>query len=286
MQDFTISSSSPIDKSNSLGIFSPTKRYEPETKSREWRIAQWGTRLPIYPSDFKMTKDNLWIAENDCKRIEIYFADSGSYLKLFCKGISELNGRLRKYGEPWPHLLIEYKFSPIISPANSKIGFEIKFRITNCTVDPNLLSKIDNSLHTAQITAYWTIANKNPNSNDYNDYFWFGIPLFDYRYPIPPKYFDLDKGAPTTTNKLIYVVDGNTLWKEPTGDGKEKYLNISLSPIIKNAIKEIKDKGFFVNSNISDFYLTSFNLGWEITGPFNAEVEITKLNFTAKIEGD
>ncbi len=286
LHGFVISTSSPTDKPNFLGFFNPNNNQSLTPNTWEWRLAQWGTRLPLSISDFKIIDKSNWFAENEVKKIEFYTIENVPHLKLFCKGTSEFNGKLRKYGEPWPHLLIEHKFPRTIKTFNSEINFEIKFRITNCTEDPNLASKIDSSLHTAQITAYWTIANKNQSSKDYDDYFWFGIPLFDYRYPIPPKHFDKDKGAPSTTNKLIYVVEGKTLWDKPTGDKKEKHLTVSLSPLINNAIRDIKDKGFFTNSNASDFYITSFNLGWEITGPFDAEIEISRLNFTAKVIGD
>ncbi|MCX8066021.1 MAG: hypothetical protein N3G21_12780 [Candidatus Hydrogenedentes bacterium] len=282
LNGFLISASNPANKPNHIGFFCPVETKNLNKVELPVRIAQWGSRMPISPNDFKMLENCKWTANNGCKKVEIIACGEGEIIRLNCNGITEFEGKSRKYGEPWPHLLVEHTNLPSLSISKLEMVFEIKFKITKCIIQPELKNSLDPSLHTAQVTAYWTVSDKNPNSPSYNDYFWFGIPLFDYRSSIPPKYCDLDKGAPNTTNKLIYVVDGNSLWDKPTGDGDWKYLKTNVGYLLKSALEEIKSKGYFINSDLENFYLTTFNLGWEVTGPFDAEIEIANLKFTAK----
>lgn len=283
LNGFLISTPNPSEKPNYIGCFFPVKSNPPCLELPPLRIAQWGTRIPISPNDFKSIDNCLVIANNECKKFEITICNKErETIKLNCNGIAEFEGKLRRYGEPWPHLLIEHTNLSSINISQFELNFEIKFRISKCTVDPDLEEKIDQSLHTAQVTAYWTVVDKNPNSPHHNDFFWFGIPIFDHRYDIPPKYCDLDKGAPTATNKIIYVMDGTFLWRCPTGDGDWKSLKTEITPFIMDALKEIKGRGYFINSNPEDFCLTTFNIGWEVTGPFDGEIEFATLRLTAK----
>lgn len=77
-------------------------------------------------------------------------------------------------------------------------------------------------------------------------------------------------------------MDGTFLWRCPTGDGDWKSLKTEITPFIMDALKEIKGRGYFINSNPEDFCLTTFNIGWEVTGPFDGEIEFATLRLTAK----
>lgn len=274
---FVLTTSRPVDKPNTLGVLTLYSNKSTDNQPA-WRLAQWGTQFLLTPGSFNKEDETTWTIKNQAKKITLQKENQNWGITLNCNGITEYQGRLRKYGEPWPHLLIEKHFDEGIKIQENKIYFNIEFRITNCSCDPGLKDKLDPTLHTAQITAYWTVRNTNLNSNDFNEYFWLGIPLFDSRYPIPPEYINVDKGSAYTTNKLIAVVDGKRFYDHNTGDGDWKKLDVLLNPLFEEALNKCKAKNFLKDSNIEDFVLSSFNLGWEITGPYNAEIQIKHLS--------
>ncbi|HOV32214.1 MAG TPA: hypothetical protein PLX23_02470 [Candidatus Hydrogenedens sp.] len=274
---FVLTTSRPVDKPNILGVLTLCPNKQTNNKPT-WQLAQWGTQFLLTPGSFNQVNETTWTIKNQAKQITIQEENQDWGISLNCNGIVEYQGRLRKYGEPWPHLLIEKNFDEGIKILGNNIYFNIEFRITNCSCDPTLKDKLDPTLHTAQITAYWTVRNANSKSKDFNEYFWFGIPLFDARCPIPPEYINVDKGSTYTTNKLIAVIDGKRFYDHNTGDGDWKKLNILLNPLFEEALNKGKAQNFLKDSNIEDLVLSSFNLGWEITGPYNAEIQIKHLS--------
>ncbi len=274
---FYLTTVRPVENPNILGTLS----FPYTTKSEQkplWRLAQWATNFPLSPGTFEKKSETTWIANNEAKKITLIKEKDTRAIRLNCNGIEEYQGKLRKYGEPWPHLLIEKTFPDGIKITDRELLFNLEFKILNCLCDSSLKDNIDPTLHTAQISAFWTVQNINPASKDFKDFFWFGIPLFDTRYSIPPEYINPDRGSAYTTNKLITLIDGKQFYEENTGDGNWKKLNVLLNPLLKEALKKGQSRGFLTNSNLEDFVLTSFNLGWEITGPYNAEVEIQNLS--------
>ncbi|HOK09457.1 MAG TPA: hypothetical protein PLT82_07675 [Candidatus Hydrogenedens sp.] len=274
---FWLTSVYPTDKPNIAGkLILPS--ITQENKPPIWKIAQWGTQYPLNSGVFQQQNETTWFIENEAKKVMLLKKNNHWAILLNCNGITEYNGKLRKYGEPWAHVLIEKHFPQEIKIKEYDLKFEIKFQITRCMCDSTLKEKVDPHLHTAQITAYWTVKNTNPRSPDYEDYFWFGIPIFDARYTIPPEYISKDVGSAYTTNKLIAVIDGNRFYKGNTGDGTPKMLNVTLNSYIEESLNKGKNQGFLKNSNIDDLSITSFNLGWEVTGPYNAEIEISHIS--------
>lgn len=274
---FNLTTARPTDNPNILGTLILPSLSKPEHEPL-WNLAQWATNFPLSAGIFNKEGETTWSAINTAKKVVLHKRNNLWSIILNCNGIVEYQGKLRKYGEPWPHLLIEKKFNEGIKITENKLDFNLKFKITSCICDEKLKESLDPTLHTAQISAFWTVKNNNPDSKDYKEFFWFGLPLFDARYSVPPEYINPDKGSVYTTNKLITVIDGKRFYNENTGDGNWKILSVCLNPLLEEALSNGQSRGYLTNSHIEDFILTSFNLGWEITGPYNAEVEIQNLS--------
>ncbi|MGC8738399.1 MAG: hypothetical protein ACP5UA_07095 [Candidatus Hydrogenedens sp.] len=274
---FNLTTVRPMDKPNTLGTLTLPSPPQIE-QSPIYRLAQWATNFPLYSGVFTKAGENTWIARNEAKKNVLHKKDNLWSIVLNSNGITEYQGKLRKYGEPWPHLLIEKAFPEGIKITGNNLAFNLEFRITNCICDDRLKENIDPTLHTAQISAFWTVKNNNPNSKDYKEFFWLGLPLFDARYPIPPEYINIDIGSTYTTNKLITVIDGKRFYEDSTGDGDRNKLNTLLTPLFEEALNKGQKRGYLTKSHIEDFILTSFNLGWKITGPYNVEIEIRNLS--------
>jgi hypothetical protein len=247
----------------------------------DWRIAQWATRDLIQPGKCVQSPAGVWIAENSAKRVEIERSGTGvTRLLLEGRAIYEYNGHLRANGEPWPHLLIEQGFpAPLRIDAQKRLRFALDVRVPFCKAAPG---KLDPGLHTAQASAYWTVHNVTAGNPDEHDMIWFGIPLFDARYDIPPGNYAIDGGKADASGKFICLMDGKRFWNEPTGDGKWRRLDVDLIGLLRDGLAITQEHGHLKNTTLKDLAITSFNLGWELPGSYDAALEIRGLSMKAE----
>jgi len=280
---FVLSAATIVDRPIEIGHLPPLLG---EEKGR-WRIAQWGTRHLLTPGEWRVEGDRH-VVENEAKSITVTRSDEGApVLGLGLWGLQEFGDHLRALGESWPHLLIEERFAtPVKLDSDASVDFGIRFRVLKATASLPEGKELDPSLHTAQVTAFWTLANRNEESPDFGEQMWFGIPLFDVRHEIPAGHQALDGGQEHATGKFIYVPDGNRFWKGNTGDGNWHEAMISLAPYLEEGIAVASSHGYMKNTKLSDCVLTSFNMGWEVTGPYDALIEITDLYFGPGAKGD
>jgi hypothetical protein len=249
-----------------------------------WRLAQWASRFLLEAGMCKPGTEGAWVAETPGKRVALRRAgNDAASLLLEAKGITEYAGKLRQPGEPWPHLLIEQHFaSPIKLNALAQLNFAIEMRIDRCKPDPAAEGKLDKGLHTAQASAYWTVHNITHGNHDYQEMIWFGIPLFDARYDVPPAYYAVDAGKEDASGKFICLLDGKRFWSGRTGDGQWRKLNADLLILMREALATAKTRGYLKTTEFEDLAVTSFNLGWEIEGPYDAALEFRGLSMKAQ----
>ncbi len=249
------------------------------TKTPLWRLAQWGTRFSLESAEQQVLPDGTRILENEGKTMKILpggLAGEGVYLGV--NGGAEYGDRLRQYGEAWPHLLIEQKMEARSFAEFTAVPFAVEFRVEKC--DAASAKPMDNSLHTAHITAFWTVHNVNKNSKNHRDMIWFGVPLYDVRYPNPQGHQALDVGQEDATGKFICTIPGNRLFDEPIAIGKWYTLSCDLVPLIKEALASSKAKGYLTETSYADLAATSFNLGWEVPGTYDCAITLRNLSLT------
>lgn len=244
-----------------------------------WRLAQWGSRHLIEPGVFAPAGEGKWVAETPGKRVVVERAAEGAAsILLEVNGGTEYGGHYRQMGEFWPHLLIEQKFDPPIQVATAgELRLGLEFRVVHCGVVPGMESGLDPGLHTAQVSAYFTVHSMMYGKPNPDEMFWFGIPLFDARHAVPPGHYALDI-APGGGGKFICNLDGKRFWQGNTGDGEWRRLDADLPALLREALGIAQQHGQFKERRVEDLALTSFNLGWEVPGPYNAAIEIRGLN--------
>lgn len=161
----------------------------------------------------------------------------------------------------------------------AQLIFRLRFRVDGVRADPALVSRLDPSLHTAQASAYWTGSVELADGS--RDMFWLGIPLFDARYAVPPTYCAMDAGFPGASRKYICTVAGDRFWTGSTGDGAPREREVDLVPLLREALQTIQEQGGLQAARPETLRVTSFNLGWEIPGPYDARLEIFGLSLWA-----
>ncbi len=251
-----------------------------------WRLCQWGTRYSMASSRCIHHPNGDMSYENEAKKILIGAENSENRdLILEVRGSKEYE-RARKDGESWPHLLVEQDAAAIYTIDKlEKLELKLAIRLLYCK---NHIGKEDYNpqLHTAQFQMFLVIKNVNGQSEDYGNYYWFGVPFFDERYDISPKYVAKDAGKEDATGKLIYTIDGKEVSNAPLKEGRWRAMQKDLLPYIKEGLKEAVRKGHLSGDKLADYAIVNMNMGWEIPGTFDAAVQIKDLEIVAVLKDD
>jgi len=119
------------------------------------------------------------------------------------------------------------------------------------------------------------------NSNDYGNYFWFGVPFYDSRHDIPPSYKAKDVGKADATGRFIYTIDGENVTSEPLKENQWAEIEIDLLPYIKAGLQEAVKRGYLTDSNPGNYAVVGMNMGWELPGTFDASIQVRDLGLRA-----
>jgi hypothetical protein len=243
-----------------------------------WDLAQWSSRFPLRPSDRRATNGNM-VGGNRAKSVVVGKAGSPSAGFSLAVNAEQEYTRARKTGdEPWVHLLAQQEFeNPPTLGGLAACKFHVEARL--------MLSKLVNpgdyapSLHAAQYFIYLTVANLNPKSAGYHECFWFGIPVYDNRSRVVGAYEAQDFGG---TKLFIFTPSSDTFCPGSIHDGEWVTLEKDLLPLMLQGIEHARSKGFLKGSNDpADYCPIGMNIGWEVPGLFNVDLQIRNLSLTA-----
>ena len=249
--------------------------------SHPWKMAQWWTPFDFASAPMRKTEEGAYVYENVSRYLEVDPSKGQMTMRLNSyKEYMEKFGHSRVGTENWSHFLIEQDFASAPKLSELKhVYVHLKFKITpNVDLDPG------QAVPCSQITWYFTITDvRNGDSgyqsgNNDNDFFWFGLPLFDSRFPFVNEYHHVDSGFVGATNRLIYSMGSDTYFDTPVQVGEERVLELDILPYIKRAYLYGYDNGAMPNSSWGDLVLNYMNLGWELPGSFDSGVTISELS--------
>lgn len=246
-----------------------------------WRLCQWATKYSLAAVPCVRGTAGDLSYENEGKRVVVGGLDSPHRdLILDVRGGAEYGNRARRSGESWPHLLVEQD-AVVLRPLDqlNEIRFTLSLRLLHCTSHMPA-DRYDPGLHAAQFQMFFIVKNIGPESQDRNDYYWFGVPFFDNRHDIPPAFMARDAGKGDATGKFIYTVDGKAAGITPLRAGQWLALDADLLPFIKSGLQEAVKRGYLKDADPHHYVVANMNLGWEIPGTFDAAIQIKDLNIS------
>lgn len=240
-----------------------------------WRLCQWGTKYSLAKAQCIHDADGGFSYGNEAKKVVVGTEGSDNRdLILEIKAGAEYGNQARKYGESWPHLLVEQqacKEYPLDKLAG--LDFALKIKLLYCE-HKMIKETYDPTLHAAQFQIFLVVKNINRQSEDYENYYWFGVPFYDSRYEIPPSYKAKDTGKADATGKFIYTIAGEQVNNERLKPNEWAEINADLLPDIKAGLKEAVERGYLKSSNPADYAVAGMNMGWELPGTLDASVQV------------
>jgi hypothetical protein len=257
-----------------------------------WSVAQWGCTENFLDADFTRT-GNILKYQDKAKIIEMDATKTGN-IKIGVKGSIEYGqdeeGNYKdrlSVTENWPHNIIGQTINSKSLSDSEKIIMQLEYTVPYCDRLSNV--ELDTSLHAAQFQWFITLSNANTESESYGQTMWFGFSMFDTRSidKCPNGMAAYDGGKEDSTGLFIYMfsldsVDTTKEFNEvtkPTSVINTKInVSVDIVPYINAALLSAQKKGALNGATIDDLIIGSTNIGWEIPGSYDVEVDINSLN--------
>jgi len=242
-----------------------------------WFLAQWNSKLSLTNA----LRINLPGGEvkfsNKAKTI--IFGNENSKHADIALGVDsrcEFGRKVRKKGEPWPHLLLNQDDIEIIPFKNiDKVQIYLDAKLLK---NKRFKRKgYDLNMHCAQFMLTLIIQNRNKKSDGFGDFIWFNVQIFDDRRKFQPVFAAQDAAAPP--GKFIYAPATKSFTKKNLHDGRWVTFSKNLMPFLAKALKTARKKGYLKRSpNPNDFAISSVILGWEVTGINDVMMQVRNLS--------
>jgi len=247
-----------------------------------WRLCQWGTKHSLAKAHCIHHANGSISYNNKAKRVLVGAEDSDNRdLILEIRGSAEYGTKARKYGESWPHLLVEQqvcKVYPLDQLAKLHLTLKVKLLYSENHTTREAYSP---TLHAAQFQMFLVVRNVNKQSKNCGNYYWFGVPFYDSRYDIPPSHKAKDNGKTDATGKFIYTIAGEQVNTEHLKKNQWVEIDVNLLPHIEAGLEEAARRGCLTDLNPGDYAVTGMNMGWELPGTFDASIQIRDLGILA-----
>ncbi|MDB6028308.1 MAG: hypothetical protein JWM68_4531 [Verrucomicrobiales bacterium] len=250
------------------------KGREPKAKA-VWGLSQWSSKFPLDPATLTV-RDGVAVCSNSAKGITLGPTKTGKAdFSMAVNTGPEYGEHARKAGDPWVHLLVEQEFNP---PAPLSNTASATLHIETRLLHARDLHKGDYSpeVHAAQFQLFFTVQNRNQQSSGHGDLLWFGVPIYDNRDRFTKAFKAQDFGG---TKKFIFMPEGKTFTPKSAHDGKWIVIDKDLLPLMREALETAWAQGFLTQSKrIGDYYIGGMNMGWELPGTFDVEMQVRNLS--------
>ncbi len=262
-------------------------QYNPALGTPIWRLAQWNSRFNILDGSSDVMPSGSTRYYDSGKSVILGPEDSSdAHLVFHLNSNIEYQGVHRSASEPWPHLLAQQRISPpdtygyggqwLHELTEVRLHFEAILRHAEMFHTPAYTP----NLHTAHFLMFFLIQNLNQASSGYGDFYWLGVPVWDERYIVTAtSIIPGDQGL----GKLIYTPGQATYTSGSLHHGNWVTFDTDLLPLIYQGLEEAWSRGFLQGSqDPGDYKIGGMNLGWEVPGLNDVEVQVRDLSLLMK----
>jgi len=244
-----------------------------------WDLDQWSSKHPLALTAAEALADGSLCYSNLAKTVTLGAAGSErGDLGMAVRASAEYGSRARKSGEPWVHLLVE---QTIANPPSLAELSAARLHVEARWIASERRSMPDYSpgLHAAQFQIFFSVQNLNRQSPGYGKYLWFGIPIYDDRHRVVPSHKARDTGG---TSMFIYTPSGDVFSAKSAHDREWITIDKDLLPLMREGLEYAWRRDFLKESQaLTDYRIAGMNIGWELPGTFDVDLEIRRLSLRA-----
>jgi len=251
-----------------------TMQWDSTNGNPVWSLGQWNTSYSIVNAvPVQLPSGSVEFA-NATKRVVMGPINSSDADLIFM-----VDTRLETTvpGVSWPHLLTEQDLSSrtYFLSQLSGLDFHVEAILNSANLyDPGAVG---------QFLVYIIIQNRNTASSGYGKFYWFGIALYDNRYPnqylSTTMYYQYDAGS----GMMLCQMPQAGFASGKIHDGNWVVFDGNILPRVIEAFNYFKSTGGIpANSNMSDFCISGINMGWEVPiAHYRGEIQVRNLGLKA-----
>ncbi|MBI5820068.1 MAG: family 10 glycosylhydrolase [Verrucomicrobia bacterium] len=241
-----------------------------------WEMAQWSSKYPLAGGAPQRLDGGGLRWANEAKAVTLGpVSNASADLTLAVNASAEYGTRARRQGEPWVHLLVDQPFNDppaLAGLLEARLHAEGRLLRSTCVRTDDYTP----GLHAAQFQIFFTVQNLNRQSKGYGRYLWFGVPIYDDRRRVPNAHKSQDTGG---TGMFIFTPGGKTFTGQSAHDGAWITIDCDLLPLMREALETAWQRGFLIESkDLADYRISGMNIGWEVPGIFDVEMQIRNLS--------
>lgn len=259
-----------------------------------WNMAQWGCTHDMTQVG-KLTRNGSVLSYDDGGKFLSFDAAKTGTITLGIKGSEEYtrdeSGAVRERTDPlenWPHILIEQGIGYDIPADAQHLYMELNYKVTKCeSLVDRTKYPLNADINAAQFQWFITLTDTDEESVSFGNSMWFGFSMFDTRSlgSCPPGMDNYDGGKEDSTGLFIYMFSLGTKMSSIEADtpsavvGESKHVKVDILPLLGTALRTAQRKGALKGASVEHLRIGSTNIGWELPGNFDAEAEISGMNF-------
>lgn len=282
----------PTDDGRVKGVF----RTSGQVGDPVWTLAQWASRHsfadPAATRQYQ-PEEGVFAISNASKRVTADTRRGELELALFASACYD---RPRRAGESWPHLLAQAPLTDTRYPADAcRVAALKRLDVAfDCRLDffADRQPEADPKLHAAQFQLFLYVQNLTQGDDGFGDMLWFGIPVFDNRFPVKEETYQRDGGKADASGKFIYSLPSRACLADGEGfvrggrllagrDARWAKVRVDAAPWIVYAYRLARKHGYLQTTELDDLYVSGLNVGWEMPGAYDAAMRLRGLSVKA-----
>lgn len=257
-------------------------QYGTPSSGPAWTLSQHGD---VYSLNDKYNKiaggvptdngDGSYTMSDESKTVIANPSAGSLYLEL---NTSKEYARDRKNQEEWCHILLDTGFKETVSLVDLE-SCELTIDLDLKKFENHMYGTVNPDVHAAQFLMYIVV--KSIGGTTQGNWFWFGIPFFDNRYPTGlPEGGLVDAGGAGATGKYIYQTPTNSFLPGGLQLNEKASIDFDIVDAIGQGLVYAQNHGQMLGATVDDLQFSYMNIGWEVPGTYDVGVEIS--NFSIK----
>lgn len=204
-------------------------------------------------------------------------------ITMECNASAEYKG-IRRYDQPSVTLTVDAPTDTLSLANCESLRLSLSYRVLSYEDCMGFLADV--GFHAASFCVSFLVRNVNRESRSLGDCFRVSLLLFDNRFIGLAREAGVSSKNSTFGEVFTYYPK-SLMYMPSTLNGKlpkEKQLtelNVDLLPIISTALTTGEAQGLVSDTTLADWEVVACDMGWEMTGTYNAVVRVKKLQLAA-----
>ncbi|MBO4558186.1 MAG: hypothetical protein J5693_06220 [Bacteroidales bacterium] len=256
------------------------------TATPVWTLRQYNSKFNIAKHEFDNVGNRYFFAapgNGNLLAKSVTVNPVRGSLKMECNGSAEYKGIRRSY-QPWIHMTAGAPTDTVALSRCTSLKLSFNYKISSYEDCMGFLA--NKGFHAATCRLQLVLRNNNRMSPAYGKMFRLGLILFDNRY--------IGAACESAFIKKDIIGDGefavypkSSLYM-PGSNGRlpkvrqNVEMNVDVLPLVEPALKMAVTEELLPETRTSDWEVVGCDLGWEMTGTYNACLDIKKLQLSPR----